>query len=170
MFCCSPVLQGLCRACHDRLLIVAMLLLQMEGPSPLLPAWLDFWLQPSRAAWNRGLKSGASPLLLPPQSTASSQDSTEEEAKYPVSPICLSSTAFQYRQRQQASATILVSASCKGNAEAALSRASAVCEICQVICDLLLWTGFCCAGHSRGLWRHVTNRKSAAEEPISGTA
>jgi hypothetical protein len=38
---------------------------QMEGPSPLLPAWLDFWLQPARAAWSRGLKSGASPLLLP---------------------------------------------------------------------------------------------------------
>ena len=37
----------------------------MKGPSPLLPAWLDFWLQPSRAAWSRGLKSGASPLLLP---------------------------------------------------------------------------------------------------------
>ncbi|EIE23974.1 periplasmic binding protein-like II, partial [Coccomyxa subellipsoidea C-169] len=35
---------------------------RMRGPSPLLPAWLDYWLQPSRAAWNRGLKSGASPL------------------------------------------------------------------------------------------------------------
>ena len=37
----------------------------MQGPSPLLPAWLSYWLQPARAAWNRGLKAGASPLLLP---------------------------------------------------------------------------------------------------------
>ena len=64
--------------------------LQMEGPSPLLPAWLDFWLQPSRAAWNRGLKSGASPLLLPPQSTASDQETLPDSARYPVSasPYC----------------------------------------------------------------------------------
>ena len=60
-------------------------LLQMEGPSPLLPAWLDFWLQPSRAAWNRGLKSGASPLLLPPQDTASDQEMLPEGTRYPVS-------------------------------------------------------------------------------------
>ena len=37
----------------------------MQGPSPLLPAWLNYWLQPARAAWSRGLKAGASPLLLP---------------------------------------------------------------------------------------------------------
>ena len=63
-------------------------LLQMEGPSPLLPAWLAFWLQPSRAAWNRGLKHGASPLLLPPQHTAPEQETSPSEAKYYVS--CLS--------------------------------------------------------------------------------
>jgi hypothetical protein len=40
---------------------------QSKGPSPMLPAWLDFWMQPSRAAWQRGLKAGMSPLLLPPQ-------------------------------------------------------------------------------------------------------
>ena len=54
---------------------------QMKGPSPLLPAWLDFWLQPSRAAWSRGLKSGASPLLLPPaasRSPAASQADSQQ--------------------------------------------------------------------------------------------
>lgn len=51
---------------------------QMEGPSPLLPAWLDYWLQPSRAAWNRGLKSGASPLLLPPSTDACSGNSRHQ--------------------------------------------------------------------------------------------
>ena len=56
----------------------------MEGPSPLLPAWLDFWLQPSRAAWNRGLKSGVSPLLLPAQSTASDREALPEDSRYPV--------------------------------------------------------------------------------------
>lgn len=37
-----------------------------SGPSPLLPLWLDYSLQPSRAAPSKGLTSGgASPLLLP---------------------------------------------------------------------------------------------------------
>ena len=57
---------------------------QMRGPSPLLPAWLDFWLQPSRAAWNRGLKSGASPLLLPSQGSTLSQETATEESRHPV--------------------------------------------------------------------------------------
>ena len=56
----------------------------MRGPSPLLPAWLDFWLQPSRAAWNRGLKSGASPLLLPSLGLPLSQETATEESRYPV--------------------------------------------------------------------------------------
>ena len=62
----------------------------MEGPSPLLPAWLDFWLQPSRAAWSRGLKSGASPLLLPPQSAAANQGTLPGSSSYAVSasPCC----------------------------------------------------------------------------------
>ena len=38
---------------------------QGRGPSPLLPAWLDFGLQPARAERHRGLLAGASPLLLP---------------------------------------------------------------------------------------------------------
>lgn len=63
----------------------AGVLLQMEGPSPLLPAWLDFWLQPSRAAWSRGLKSGASPLLLPPQSAAADPETFPGSNTYAVS-------------------------------------------------------------------------------------
>ena len=38
---------------------------QGRGPSPLLPAWLEFGLQPARAERHRGLLAGASPLLLP---------------------------------------------------------------------------------------------------------
>ncbi|CAD7698958.1 unnamed protein product [Ostreobium quekettii] len=34
-------------------------------PSPLIPAWLDFILSPSRSVTTTGLKSGLSPLLLP---------------------------------------------------------------------------------------------------------
>lgn len=36
-----------------------------SGPSPLLPSWLEFTLQPGRIASLPGLKTGASPLLLP---------------------------------------------------------------------------------------------------------
>lgn len=39
---------------------------QQKGPSPILPAWLEFGLQPERAVGLPGLKTGASPLLLPP--------------------------------------------------------------------------------------------------------
>jgi hypothetical protein len=34
-------------------------------PSPLLPAWLELGLQPVHAVRSRGLRGGASPLLLP---------------------------------------------------------------------------------------------------------
>ena len=59
----------------------------MAGPSPLLPAWLDFWLQPSRAAWSRGLKSGASVLLLPDEaqpaaSPSSGQHQVDEASEH----------------------------------------------------------------------------------------
>ncbi|DBA92866.1 TPA: hypothetical protein ACH3X1_003039 [Trebouxia sp. C0004] len=37
----------------------------MQGPSPLLPAWFEFGLQPSRMQPSRGLQLGASPLQLP---------------------------------------------------------------------------------------------------------
>lgn len=33
--------------------------------SPLLPAWLELGLQPVRAQRSKGLRGGASPLLLP---------------------------------------------------------------------------------------------------------
>ena len=35
------------------------------GPSPLLPAWMLYGLEPTRASRKRGLQGGASPLLLP---------------------------------------------------------------------------------------------------------
>jgi hypothetical protein len=34
-------------------------------PSPLLPAWLELPLHPVRSQASKGLKGGASPLLLP---------------------------------------------------------------------------------------------------------
>ena len=36
-----------------------------KGPSPLLPVWLDFCLQPQRMQAHRGLQQGAAPRLLP---------------------------------------------------------------------------------------------------------
>ncbi|KAK9817763.1 hypothetical protein WJX72_001828 [[Myrmecia] bisecta] len=36
-----------------------------QGPSPTLPLWLEFGLQPMRALSTRGLDRGTSPLLLP---------------------------------------------------------------------------------------------------------
>ena len=83
----GPLQEGSCSFVHPSIsaLSIETGLLQMEGPSPLLPAWLDFWLQPSRAAWNRGLKSGASPLLLPPRSITHSQEGPADDAQYPVS-------------------------------------------------------------------------------------
>lgn len=43
---------------------------QDKGPSPILPAWLEFGMQPERAITLPGLKTGASPLLLPPAAAA----------------------------------------------------------------------------------------------------
>ncbi len=37
----------------------------MQGPSPLLPAWFEFGLMPSRVQQSRGMQLGASPLQLP---------------------------------------------------------------------------------------------------------
>jgi hypothetical protein len=37
----------------------------MQGPSPILPSWLEFGLMPARKASLGGLRTGASPLLLP---------------------------------------------------------------------------------------------------------
>lgn len=38
---------------------------ELQGPSPLWPAWFEFGLMPSRVQHSRGLQPGASPLLLP---------------------------------------------------------------------------------------------------------
>jgi len=38
---------------------------RMQGPSPLLSAWLEFGLMPSRVQHSRGLQQGAAPLELP---------------------------------------------------------------------------------------------------------
>lgn len=46
---------------------------QMQGPSPLLPAWFEFALQPSRMQPSRGLQLGASPLQLPGQLSSSQE-------------------------------------------------------------------------------------------------
>ena len=51
---------------------------QMQGPSPLLPAWFEFALQPSRMQPSRGLQLGASPLQLPGHLSASSQKEHRE--------------------------------------------------------------------------------------------
>jgi len=47
---------------------------QMQGPSPLLPAWFEFALQPSRMQPSRGLQLGASPLQLPGQLSSSQKE------------------------------------------------------------------------------------------------
>lgn len=44
---------------------------RMQGPSPLLPAWLEFGLMPSRVQHSRGLQQGAAPLQLPESLTTS---------------------------------------------------------------------------------------------------
>jgi hypothetical protein len=36
-----------------------------QGPSPILPSWLEFGLMPARKGSLAGLRTGASPLLLP---------------------------------------------------------------------------------------------------------
>lgn len=38
---------------------------RMQGPSPLLSAWLEFGLMPSRVQHGRALQQGATPLQLP---------------------------------------------------------------------------------------------------------
>jgi len=38
------------------------------APSPLVPAWLEFGLQPGRVPSLHSMRTGASPLLLPPAS------------------------------------------------------------------------------------------------------
>lgn len=43
------------------------------GPSPLLPSWLEFGLQPARVPSRPGLKTGASPLLLPEPDAAAAR-------------------------------------------------------------------------------------------------
>ena len=45
----------------------------MQGPSPLLPAWLEFGLMPSRVQHSRGLQQGAAPLQLPESVTTMSE-------------------------------------------------------------------------------------------------
>ena len=47
---------------------------QMQGPSPLLPAWFEFALQPSRMQPSRGLQLGASPLQLPGHLSSSQKE------------------------------------------------------------------------------------------------
>lgn len=52
------------------------------GPSPLLPAWFEFGLMPSRVQPSRGLQQGASPLQLPSMSVSSAvMDSLAEQAE-----------------------------------------------------------------------------------------
>ena len=46
---------------------------RMQGPSPLLPAWLEFGLMPSRVQQGRALQQGATPLQLPGTVTSSSE-------------------------------------------------------------------------------------------------
>ena len=46
-------------------------------PSPLLPAWLELPLHPVRSQPSKGLKGGASPLLLPPAVAASKKRGAE---------------------------------------------------------------------------------------------
>jgi hypothetical protein len=42
----------------------------LQGPSPILPSWLEFGLMPARKGSLAGLRTGASPLLLPPEFVA----------------------------------------------------------------------------------------------------
>ena len=46
---------------------------RMQGPSPLLSAWLEFGLMPSRVQHGRALQQGATPLQLPGTVTSSSE-------------------------------------------------------------------------------------------------
>ncbi len=55
----------------------------------MLPAWLDFWTQPSRAAWQRGLKSGMSPLLLPPEGKRAAGGFSSESRLEDSGQVCI---------------------------------------------------------------------------------
>lgn len=46
---------------------------RMQGPSPLLSAWLEFGLMPSRVQHSRGLQQGAAPLELPESVSSKSE-------------------------------------------------------------------------------------------------
>lgn len=50
-------------------------------PSPLLPAWMELPLQPVRAQPSKGLRGGASPLLLPPAAAAKQAQESRGEAE-----------------------------------------------------------------------------------------
>ena len=50
---------------------------QMQGPSPLLPAWFEFGLMPSRVQPSRGLHLGGSPLQLPGTLSSSQQQDSD---------------------------------------------------------------------------------------------
>ncbi len=58
-------------------------------PSPLLPAWCELALAPARAAPARGLRGGASPLLLPPSAEASACAAVRPPAGAPLPPGAL---------------------------------------------------------------------------------
>ena len=57
---------------------------QGVGPSPLVPTWLEFGLQPKRVTAKRGLTIGASPLMLPatlPEGSQSQQQADHGASK-----------------------------------------------------------------------------------------
>jgi hypothetical protein len=58
-------------------------------PSPLLPAWCELALAPARAAPARGLRGGASPLLLPPAAEAAACAAVRPPAGAPLPPGAL---------------------------------------------------------------------------------
>lgn len=60
---------------------------RQSGPSPLLPSWIEFALQPARIPSLPGLKTGASPLLLP--------DLPPPAAPSPSPPLQPSSSGFR---------------------------------------------------------------------------
>ncbi|MEW5310112.1 MAG: hypothetical protein WDW38_001941 [Sanguina aurantia] len=57
---------------------------QDKGPSPILPAWLEFGMQPERAITLPGLKTGASPLLLPPAAAAAAAAAAGSSTRGPL--------------------------------------------------------------------------------------
>uniref|UniRef100_A0A7S0RPJ7 Uncharacterized protein n=1 Tax=Chlamydomonas leiostraca TaxID=1034604 RepID=A0A7S0RPJ7_9CHLO len=77
-----------------------------RGPSPLLPSWLEFGLAPARVASLPGLKTGASPILLPdaplttPTGRATAAPSMQpgvlnhDGGYMPADPACLRASEF----------------------------------------------------------------------------